>query len=478
MSPRHRVGAAFLLSFVALGCRSEGASETAGGAAHGPIILITLSGLRPDAVGALGVSPAAWTPRIDAFAREADWVGTTIAASSAPAVALVSLMTGVSPWHHQVLTHTPVSPRPGLPLLAQILGDAGYRTSARVPLKYDLHEYGLLEGFDDVAEIEPLDAVSAFGRLGEGAPELHWFHLREANTPFERRDGELPGLSVGSGLSLPRQIQLRRLLPYADPRRPLPDEERQVAWELFCHEVAWADHQVGEILEALRASGLWDQSWVVLTASQGLELGEHAQVLYAQNLGRESIEVPLIVKLPRPLRGALAVADDVRVSQPRLWATLVEGVGGRPQPVHAPSLFRAVEPPIASELYGRNGVNEFSLLDGHLQVLWTTRFAPEEPEFYDAQSASKGGKPPLSEPVHRILGRLDVAFRQTLPLSGSNGAGPSRLRLERWTETGVEPIEDRARAQELAIELRRRWMRHVERERTPKEESALSAAAR
>ena len=244
---------------------------------------------------------------------------------------------------------------------------------------------------------------------------------------------------------------------------------------MFCHEVAWADHQVGQILEALRASGRWDRAWVIVTASQGMELGEHSQMLYAQNLGRESIEVPLIIKLPRSLRGSLALADGTRVSQLRLWATLVEAAGGRPEPIRAPSLSRAVTPPIASELYKRNGVNEFSLLEGDLQLLWTTRFAPAEPEFYHAQLASWGGKPPLSEPPRHILERLRLAFDHTPPLSGLEGGSPPRLRLERWTADGrIERIEDRRRAEEMALELHRRWLRHVDRERTPAEESSLS----
>ncbi len=442
---------------------------------RGPIILITLSGLRPDVVGALGGAPAAWTPNIDAFAGEADWIGTAVVASSAPAVALVSLMTGVSPWHHQVLTHTPTSPRPGIPLLAEVLGLAGYRTSARIPLEYDLDRFGLLEDFDDIAEIEPIDeATSVLSDLGESTPALYWFHLREANVSFERRDAELPRLASRVA-GLPNRIQARMLLQYADPRLPLPAEERAVAWELFCHEVAWADQQAGRILAALRASGQWDNAWVVLTASQGMELGEHSQVLFAQNLGRESIEVPMVIKVPQIMGESLAVTDRERVSQLRLWATLIEGSGERPEPVRAPSLFRAVEPSIVSELYQRNGVNEFSLLEGDHQLLWTTRFAPSEPEYYYAQMASRGGRPPLSEPTRHILGRLQRAFENTLPLSGPEGGPPPRLRIERWTEAGVTRVEDRARAEALAVKLHRRWLRHVDRERTPKEESALSA---
>jgi hypothetical protein len=169
-------------------------------------------------------------------------------------------------------------------------------------------------------------------------PAFHWFHLREANEPFLRRDGELPRLAPRAARfsqALPYRYRAWRLLTYADPNMPLPAEEREVAWELFCHEVAWADRQVGVILDALRNSALWENAWVILTASQGMELGEHSQMLYAQNLGRKSIEVPLMIRLPRSLRGDLAVPDDIRVSQLRLWATLVESAaGGRNRVTH------------------------------------------------------------------------------------------------------------------------------------------------
>ena len=453
-----------------------GGPAVSGPAVSGPMVLVTLSGLRPDVVGALR-GDAQWTPHIDAFAREADWVGTAVVASSAPAVSLVSLMTGVSPWQHQVLSHTGTPPRPGTAMLAQALGGAGYRATARVPLDYDLQIYGLLEGFDEVAEIEPIvEAAAALEALIDG-PELLWLHLREANVAYRRRDVELPRLAERSA-GLPWRIEAWRLLSYADPTVPMPAEERAAAWQLFCHEVAWADYQVGELLRALRESGQWDRAWVVLTATQGTELGEHDQALYAQNLGRETIEVPLIIKLPRSFRRSLAVPEGQRVSQIRLWATLIEAAGGRAAAVHAPSLFQPVDPPLVSELYQRNGTNEFSLVRGDLQLIWSTRFAPEEPEFYFAQLEVNGGRPPLTEPARAILDRLEQAFRRTAPLSGPIGGEIPALRLERWTEDGAVKVEDHVRARELAALLSRTWRRYVDRERTPEEESALSGSSR
>lgn len=467
-----------LLQLALLACSSETPADrgaSGGPTASAPIVLVTLSGLRPDIVGALR-GDARWTPHIDDLAGEADWVGTAVVASSAPAVSLVSLMTGVSPWQHQVLSHTGTAPRPGTVTLPQALAGAGHRSTAYVPLGYDLRSYGLLEGFDVVAEIEPIASAAAALAEAGGGPELFWFHLPEANVALQRRDVELPRLAERSA-GLPWRIEAWRLLSYADPEVPMPAEERAAAWQLFCHEVAWADHQVGALLRALRESGQWDRAWVVLTATQGLELGEHDQALYAQNLGRETIEVPLIIKLPRSLRHRLAVPQSQRVSQLRLWTTLVEAAGGHAAAVHAPSLFRPVDPPIVSELYQRDGFNELSLVRGDLQLIWSTRFAPAEPEFYFAQLAVNGGRPPLTEPPRVILDRLEQVFERTPPLSGQVHGEPS-LRLERWTANGTVEVEDHERARELAGALYKRWRRHVDRERTPWEESALNGSSR
>ena len=458
------------LAVVACACASDRPTPppSAEGTDH-PIVLVTLSALRPDYVHALG-GPAIWTPHLDAIAQEAEWVGTTVVASSAPAVSLMSLMTGVSPWQHQVLSHDPATPRAGISLLAEALNQAGYRTAARVPLVYELYRYGIFQGFEDIAEVDPVDeTASSLDRLD--GPGFLWFHLREANFDLHRRDAQLPRLAARSS-DLPPRLESRRLLPYADPELAMPAELQSMAKELFGHEVAWADQQIGAIASALRTSGHWNRAWFVVTASQGMEMGEHAQALYAQNLGRETIEVPLVIKAPEGWSGAFT--DARRVSQKRLWSTLVEAAGEQADLLREPSLFRDADAPILSELYQRNGVNEFSLLDGDLQLIWRTRFADPEPEFYLAQYSLRGGQVPLSESSRQIFGRLGDAFRRTRPLSGPTGGPPPELRLERWTETGVEPQAQPERATAMAIELRRRWLRYVDRERTPGQESTLS----
>jgi hypothetical protein len=114
---------------------------------------------------------------------------------------------------------------------------------------------------------------------------------------------------------------------------------------------------------------------------------------------------------------------------------------------------------VLSELYLGNGVNRFSWVEGGTQVLWESRFAPEEPEYYRARYLGIGGQPepPLSEPAEAIFKRLEEGFAQTLPLTGRRGTQP-QLTLLRWTATGTERVEDPEAAQRLARQLRRAWI--------------------
>lgn len=443
-----------MLALLAPACHREPPAE------RDSIVLVTLGNLRPDAIGALG-GPDGWTPRLDRWIEEADWAGTAVASSSIQTVSLTSLMTGVSPWQHQVLTGAPASPRPGLSLLAQALGRIGYATTAFVPTSRRFRSQGLLAGFDRVRAIDSGRALrDELGAPGD-EPRFVWIHVPEIDLPYDRRDGRQR--LRADAPELPDRLGGSRLLRFTDPALPLPARLRADAWELYLHEVSRVDDRLGELLDLLRASPRWRRAWVVLTAAHGTELGEHDQILYGQNLGRASIEVPLVIDLPAAAR-PLAVADNSRPGLTRLWATLVEAAGGAVPPVHAPSLFRAVEPPTLSELYLRDGVNLFSLAGGELQVIWSARFAPSEPGFYSLWERGAGAERGLRR-------RLERRFTSTRPLRGEGPAAP-RLRLERWRDGGTEPVTDRAAAERLAGELYLSWLRFVGRERTPEEEAA------
>jgi hypothetical protein len=249
---------------------------------------------------------------------------------------------------------------------------------------------------------------------------------------------------------------------------------------LYRLNVAFADDRLGHFLQAVRESGQWDRTLLVVTSSHGEEFGEKQQILNGGNLGRQLLEVPLAVKLPAASGPKIAVPEGQRPAAARIWATLVEAAGGEVPPAVSPSLFhqlRGVPATVLSELYFTNGTNQFSLLDGDDQLLRESRFAPSQPEYYRARLAEMGhanaavARATLSEPPEAIFGRLSAAFRSTLPFTGR---GTAKLTLERWRAgpgEGSVPVTDPRRTAELAKILMQRWNEFLPGETTPEAEA-------
>ncbi len=423
----------------------------------GPIVLITIDALRADAIGALG-GPPKLTPSLDALARQASWSGRAVSPSSWTVPSMASLFTGLQPWSNQSWHGDRAVLREDLVTLPEALKAAGYTTTAFRSNHWLQKQYGYGQGFDTFRYLREGKRAETHLAGLKGGKDFVWIHILPPHAPYVRREHLLSHLPAVPA-NLPRKVRPLDLEPYYDPAVPLSDEQREVFRAMYHLNVAWADEMLGRMLAALRRSGQWDKALVVVTSDHGEEFEEQGQIAHGGNLGRSLIEVPLVIKLPAGFGRELALAEGEPAGTVRLWSTLVEVAGGRTTPGTAPSLFRPGGGGVLSELYLGNGVNRFSWVEGGTQVLWESRFAPEEPEYYRARYLGIGGQPepPLSEPAEAIFKRLEEGFAQTLPLTGRRGTQP-QLTLLRWTATGTERVEDPEAAQRLARQLRRAWI--------------------
>jgi hypothetical protein len=430
----------------------------------GPIVLVTLDSLRADVLGGLGGDPAL-APRLSALLAEADWGGRGIAPSSWGVPAMASLATGLRPWQHQAVIAAEPALAPELSTLAEALQGLGYETAGFLGGPWYRAEHGYDQGF------------GLFGEYGRGRPVLRrlagltggrqffWIHIPEPQAPYIRRDWLLPRL--GDDLpDLPARVDERQLEPYFDPAVPLPAGHRRRFWALYRLNVAWADEKLGQVLDALEESGQWDRTLLVVTSNHGEEFGERGQILHGGNLGRQLLEVPLAIKLPAGFRRRVVPPEDARVATARIWATLVDAAGGAVPPAVAPSLLRPAPEAVLSELYLTNGTNRFSLVEGNRQLLWDSRFAAADPEYYRARLSlvRKNPGPLLGEPAEAIFRRLARAFEATPPLTGD---GRPEISLERWEGTGSRKIDDPVEQRRMAERLARIWRGFSPGERPP-----------
>jgi len=74
-------------------------------------------------------------------------------------------------------------------------------------------------------------------------------------------------------------------------------------------EAEHADRAVGQLLDGLRARGLFDASLIVFTSDHGEALGEHKTVGHVRTLFDELLHVPLVIKPPQGHAGRARLAE-------------------------------------------------------------------------------------------------------------------------------------------------------------------------
>jgi arylsulfatase len=119
-----------------------------------------------------------------------------------------------------------------------------------------------------------------------------------------------------------------------------PDEvteaEHERLKELYRIEVEYTDRCLGELFDALRERGLFEDTLTVLTADHGEQFSEHGQYSHPHQLYEELTHVPLIVRDPNR---ESASQDDV-TELIDVAPTLVEHAGGDvPESFSGRSLF-------------------------------------------------------------------------------------------------------------------------------------------
>ena len=243
------------------------------------VLLIVIDTLRADFVSGTGGGPET-TPAMDALAREGIVFDRAHSAAPWTLSSFGSMLSSTYPPQHRAgLRDAKTDRRFGLsqslPTLAESLHAAGYSTAAVLTNGYLNPRYGLGRGFD---AYENLVAPLYFHPVYRGLLTS----LGLVGTPYiqgeqqEKRVLSMLHRLADSG----RPFFL--LAHFMDPHTPYrapeafydkPAGERSVV-DHYRAEVRYVDHEIGKLLEALRASGAYDDLLVVLTSDHGEELLE------------------------------------------------------------------------------------------------------------------------------------------------------------------------------------------------------------
>lgn len=302
------LGAAALAAFgvsTGAGCRRESRAVFAGA----PVFLVSIDTLRADHLAICG-GRGAWTPAIDALARDGVVFETAISHVPLTLPSHAALFTGLLPFQNGVRDNLGYRLDSARPTIASLLRARGYETGGAVSAVVLDHGTGISSGFDFWDDA--IEAVSPGEPLAE---------VRRAGAESERRMEEWidrSGNGKANANAKAKAAPLFGFLHLYEPHAPyVPPEPFRSRYAAAPYDgtIAAADAVVGDFVAFLKSRGLYDRSVVVLLSDHGEGLGDHGEAEHGVFLYREAIRVPLVLKLPgnrdagRRVRTAVGLTD-------------------------------------------------------------------------------------------------------------------------------------------------------------------------
>jgi arylsulfatase A-like enzyme len=216
--------------------------------------------------------------------------------------------------------------------MAEVLRSEGYQTAGIVSAFVLEKKFGYAQGFDLFDDAFPPEGATLVlnsweGHRVEGGFErradrttrraVEWLEReRDPNQPFflfvHYFDPHEPYLPPGTYAA--------RFAPRSRRVRPL-----ELLVSQYDGEIAFADQEIGKLLDALQRLGLEGETLVVLMGDHGEGLMDHGHLIHAIHIYEEQVLVPLILRWPGRLPAKHVV--DAPVELVDLAPTILELVG-------------------------------------------------------------------------------------------------------------------------------------------------------
>jgi arylsulfatase A-like enzyme len=338
---------------------------------HPDVVLVAVDTLRPDHLGCYGY-PLPTSPSIDALAAESVVFEQAFAAGIPTTPAFTTMLSGLHPFRHGVVSH-PASRLldENVLLLPQLAKEAGYGTVACDNMVvqgggrgtwfargYD-HYSGFLYAPKGDQSSQITDRALALAAESRDRPMLMFLHYWDPHTPY----GPLPPydtLHYTPSSGAVDMADVRAIHPdyyesfLADMDLAHPDDYAYVVAQ-YDGEITQVDAQIGRLVEGLRQRGRWDDTVFVLVSDHGECFGDGGLYFDHHGLYDAVTRVALLVRSPgcRPSRVSSLVSHE------DLLPTVCE-LAGLPLPS-----------------YPLTGRSAMSLLEGGVEPLRTTVVSTE-----------------------------------------------------------------------------------------------------
>ncbi len=419
------------------------------------VLLVTLDTTRVDYLSCYDASKGELTPNFDAVAAEAVRFEFAIAQSAGTPMSHASILTGLNPYQHGVRVISAaggykLSPR--IPTLTTVLGQRGWTTAAFLSAFTVSEYYGFEHGFDTfdngltqnaetiVEDIDgghqrwdqrthqrrsdrTVDRALAWLDANHAQPFFMWLHLWDPHDRMVLPPDEILARFVTPGLA--------------------EDDHKRAVYRAECY---YMDAQFGRLLQALKQSGQYDDTVLVIVGDHGQGLGQHDwwshRLLY-----QEDLHVPLIVRVPGGPTGT-TVPELVRTVD--IYPTVLETIGlDAPAVIPGKSLHGLMEGrPEPPRLAYADQINKYDLVSAGI-----SQRRPKDDLLYCAMDRTWKLIYRYSYPDESELYNLANDPRELNNLFGQQPAQVKRLKaiLDECNGYVTAPFTDAARPDEATL---------------------------
>jgi arylsulfatase A-like enzyme len=339
-------GGASLVAY--FGCRArEGARPN--------VVLLTLDTLRADRLSAYGFHLPT-SPFLEELAARGTLFERAYSAANVTKPAHASLLTGLYPKHHGLLSNNDALLNDAIETLPERFRDAGYATVAVVAVSLlDAGRSGLGQGFEVYADAgagrrgrrgkerleqrtAPQVVRLALEALGERPrePFFAWLHFYEPHTPYRPPAPYLQRFRDASAAAATERLPIapfggasmvRGAIPHSSALSRSGDPR---LYEAAYHgEIAFLDDQLARLFAALSALDLERPLLSAITADHGEMLGEGGIYYNHASLEEAVVRVPLILVGPGVPEGR-AIGEIVESVDLAPTLAALAGLPGRP----------------------------------------------------------------------------------------------------------------------------------------------------
>ena len=268
------------------------------------VVIFLLDAARPDHFGYSGYHRPT-TPNIDRISRMAITFPNAYAEASYTLASTGTLLTGLSPDIHGVVSEWFSSLDRRIPTLPGLFRKKKYFTGAICANPFAGKAYHYDRGFQVFRELydakpapPAADFILPFREMlasTGGRPFFVYLHIREPHDPYTSTPpyfGKFQNV-FKSEAEMPFKKADKFFIDYKTDLDKLA-----ILGSLYDENLAYADWAVGLLLQELTAAGLSDRTVKIVLADHGEALGENGFIGHGQVVYQPGIRIPLMIEIP------------------------------------------------------------------------------------------------------------------------------------------------------------------------------------